>query len=343
MASDSCFNPALDFTRIIGGCTESAFSNQVFAKLGKLAPDSPVMINIGANTGYAIVEFFARFSDPGRISPKKWKRMMIDYANAPATRSGHLVWTACGACFQCNDEMPAGLPVAGRATAHALELDAKNRHVLSHLANVTKMPLTVHAAAGGAEDGRGCAAWSALAGFEKHAVAAFENMSAIRHPVQHRRHSCWRRPKKQLFAVRSVDSIMASEGISHVYHLSIDTEGWDAVVLDGARSALKRRRISIVEFEYSARWQQMSRSLGKVVAELDTYGYRCFFLPGGKAKATRKTKATRRNSTLVPLSGTCWRSTFEVYRWSNVVCVVEPQAVEMLRELCSHCTPTTAV
>eukprot|EP00966_Prymnesium_polylepis_P001891 43197-Prymnesium_polylepis.1 len=47
----------------------------------------------------------------------------------------------------------------------------------------------------------------------------------------------------------TLDNFFDARGIEHVDQVSIDTEGHDALVLEGMRRSLSARRVGVVEFE----------------------------------------------------------------------------------------------
>ena len=57
----------------------------------------------------------------------------------------------------------------------------------------------------------------------------------------------------------ALDDFFRHEGLEHVYHVAIDTEGWDALVVEGMRDSLRQRRVSLVEFEVNNRgmWNRL--------------------------------------------------------------------------------------
>ena len=67
---------------------------------------------------------------------------------------------------------------------------------------------------------------------------------------------------------------MARYKLDNLTVLSVDTEGWDAPVLRGARTALRERRVEVLEFEYHrlGLWAREER-LQDTVAMLASYGY----------------------------------------------------------------------
>ena len=93
--------------------------------------------------------------------------------------------------------------------------------------------------------------------------------------------------------------------------LSIDTEGFDGLVLQGAAAALRARRIDVLEFEYSGRGRSQG-SLAQTLTSLGDAGYVCFWMGNGG-----------NGGVLAQASGECWRDCFvqpDGGRWSNLIC-----------------------
>jgi len=59
--------------------------------------------------------------------------------------------------------------------------------------------------------------------------------------------------------------------------LSIDTEGFDALVLRGAAQTLASGRVGYLEFEYHRYAPWLHMQLNATVAQLDGYGYECYW------------------------------------------------------------------
>ena len=87
--------------------------------------------------------------------------------------------------------------------------------------------------------------------------------------------------------------------------LSIDTEGLDPLVLDGAQALL--RRTKLLAFEYNGMGAWLSRPLEAEVARLGAQGFDCYFM---------------QRSTLLRLTpASCFvAATHEHRSWSNVLC-----------------------
>ena len=94
--------------------------------------------------------------------------------------------------------------------------------------------------------------------------------------------------------------------------LSIDCEGQDPLVLEGAHGLLSRRAIAVLEFEYIWRgyWRHDKgvdqRHLGKVLTSLGDYGYSCYW--------------QGESGSLARASGAYWCDAFAFRLRSNLVC-----------------------
>ncbi len=76
----------------------------------------------------------------------------------------------------------------------------------------------------------------------------------------------------------TVDGLLARIGWPTIDFLKVDTEGYDANVLAGARQALRARRIELVQFEYNRPWRHTGHTLAGVTGALEAAGYDVFVL-----------------------------------------------------------------
>ncbi|CAE7265399.1 unnamed protein product [Symbiodinium natans] len=111
--------------------------------------------------------------------------------------------------------------------------------------------------------------------------------------------------------VTSVDTLMASRGLSRVDVLSVDTEGHDPLVLVGASKALKTVRLLFFEVHQDLTGSPWSRtSLLSVAETLDDFDLDCFWAGN--------------NGKLQKITG-CWtmqdESTHSPIPWANILCV----------------------
>ena len=124
----------------------------------------------------------------------------------------------------------------------------------------------------------------------------------------------------------TLDAWAARANVKRVDVLSIDVEGWDALVLEGARGLLSSKSVELLEFEYHSvgMWSasqptQDRRSLKTTVSALKEHGYSCFF----EGKTT---------PAMVALSGNSWCDEYEFRKVGNVVCAHAPPVVKVLME-----------
>ena len=101
-----------------------------------------------------------------------------------------------------------------------------------------------------------------------------------------------------------LDDHVQREGLQYIDVLSIDTEGHDALVLQGGINTLAKG-VGYVEFEYHYVGPWASIRLQDVLALLHGFGFVCYWL--GKGKLWRITG--------------CWHPAYEAHQWSNVGCV----------------------
>ena len=275
----------------------------------------PIFINVGANKGYKIAAFMALWSQHFTTG-QMWKKRILQYA--AHISSGHLHSVSCGVCHDCHEPPPRQHGRTGGQT-HALELDSSNRRLLRHLIESFGMDASVRVHDLAASNSTGVVATApllnprtnkSLVGYEGHAICT---ASSCRH--------------RQLEYTRAttLDEFASAHRLRHLYQLSIDAEGWDAVILEGARGLLRSRAISLVEFEFSARkgfWSAAAgadqRTLEHTLLWLGSFGYSCFWIvPDGLARA----------------SPPCWQPAFEQTRWSNLLCAHEPKILRRLETL----------
>lgn len=79
-------------------------------------------------------------------------------------------------------------------------------------------------------------------------------------------------------AVVTVDDELARLGLDQLDFLKVDAEGFDLHVLRGARGALARRAIGVVQFEYNEPWLQAGSTLHAALALLSGHGYETHLL-----------------------------------------------------------------
>ncbi|CAF3538156.1 unnamed protein product [Rotaria socialis] len=99
----------------------------------------------------------------------------------------------------------------------------------------------------------------------------------------------------------------------------IETEGFDPLVIQGAENILNRHQVRLFLFEYHGIHMWRTTTLYHVINDLGHKGYLCYRI--GQTGIFR-------------LTG-CWSSSFEIKRWSNVLCISrhEPRLISFVEEL----------
>ncbi len=274
-------------------------------------PSAPVMINVGANKGYSAQEFLAAWSAPERaaaLTGKAWGSAIREYAKHVHSKT--LRDRYCGNCGDCRRLPPTPQGAVG-AHAHLLELVGVNRALLRSLVRVFGLESSVSVHDFAASN------LTQNISFEKSGIF----------PGGERTIATKAAPLpiggKAMESVRAValDDFFEARGLSQVYLVSIDTEGHDALVLEGMRRAIRRRAVSLIEFEVNnlGYWHRGARAdyrkVRDVAQMLGSSGYHCFW---------------QTHSALVPLTGECWRDKYEMRRWSNVLCAHEARLVDRM-------------
>ena len=294
------------------GCAEDTWS-QIAAK--KLAPREPVMINVGANKGYIAAAFLRLFA-LANTTPGRWGDAIQKYAHD--NNLGYLKYQPCGACFDCREKRTKEAHDKRGGHVHLLELLPKTRALLRHLVHAFDADdaVTVHDLAASNETKTVPAPDALYLNYAGTEYASLQNT-----PLAHRQ----RRAQPQLsLNLTTVDDLMDSHKLDRVYQVTIDAEGWDGLVLEGMRRALRAKRVDLVEFEYNAAsWRRSSsqlrhpRTLGGTVAWLRALGYTCHMLAGAHGTW--------------PISGECWRESMDEQGWANVLCAHSPAALALLQ------------
>ena len=130
---------------------------------------------------------------------------------------------------------------------------------------------------------------------------------------------------------RSVDSIAAELGLSYIDLLHIDTEGFDPLVLQGARGLIEAQRVRVIVFELWSR-----RDMRETFVELlERSNYSCYIPPiYHVSKQMGKAVETHVNASfpfLIPINQGCFRDELRhIVSWSNAVCHVNRAGEEQL-------------
>ena len=296
---------------------------------------NPVLVNVGANKGYAAgaanvplthpkfslthqdsqtltltryaaAEFLAIWSQHN-VNSKLWHHALIKYARGSVEeqrsaartgkkRHGFLSQQACGACRACKVSTPSPHQRSG-GTVHMLELLESNRALLHNLTAATGISdiAKVHDLAASNVTHRV---------YAPRAYAGMEMLAAVE--------GTKKRPANQ--EAISLDDLFERQALSEAYLVSIDTEGSDALVLEGMQQLLQQGRVAFLEFEVGKNkgyWQEKHperRRLDATISRLLEFGYFCFFEAG---------------SQLAPISSPCWSDALSSPPWANVLCAKE--------------------
>jgi hypothetical protein len=132
----------------------------------------------------------------------------------------------------------------------------------------------------------------------------------------------------------SLDHYFAEEGITSADFVSIDIEGSDIIALEGLEASLRNGLVRVLEFEstiiphvvkHPGPWGK--RNIETVVERLGGYSFVCFWQGN--------------HGCLARISPPCWRRTFEIRAWSNVVCCREQPLVSALMGIADECEAST--
>lgn len=106
--------------------------------------------------------------------------------------------------------------------------------------------------------------------------------------------------------IRNISSFDGRRKIVDI--LMVDTEGHDALILEGASHHIRQQAIRCIIFEYHFLKPWLTMRLESTIEFLRAHKYVCF-LQGQKR--------------LWPISGSFWNPLYEFHYWSNVMCIHE--------------------
>ena len=281
-----------------------------------LARPQMAYLNVGANKGFNINSFLQRFQRGWTVTAAQWHAAVLQAANTtdcnadagcvPASATdpnfnaqfeGKTLPALCGVCAACRQPVP---PYIGTADVGvlAVEMQPATHRVLAR--NFERFRIVGSAVLGAASNRSGSATtWAVRPGTEDLGIGQWGSYRKRERPPAH----------DVEVRMMTVDALIA-ELRPHwdvVDMLSIDTEGYDDLVLRGAAATLAKTRI--VEFEYHSVGVWPSTSLWDTVRSLHAHwGFRCYWQ--GNA---------RHNGSLILLEEACTKSLTKHF-WSNVVC-----------------------
>ena len=286
-----------------------------------LSAPNMVILNVGANKGYNLVEYAQRYTRTN-VTKSAWFHLLTNVASPKCE-------TSClGTCGGSRDvrakrhKRPAPAAEAG-ATVHRLELHAfelmpANGRLLQQLVTATGLPAEVHRT--GVSNASGTMLVQVRPGGSEKGMLVPWSLAGV--------------PSTTTVPVTTIDAFMEARDIERAQLVSIDTEGSDGLVLQGMSRTLAARKADVVDFEYSTMWAKWSgrHGLRDALAQLVSAGYACFWQDD--------------RGMLAETSGACWSDLLANLNtppaWRNLVCSHRPDVLRTLRGLdiaskCTHC------
>ena len=337
------------------GCPSSHWLDRVAPLLARgLGPAERInLVNVGANKGWRIAAFLQRYNG-STLSGGAWMEALRKATPPPCARGqpkttgvcGGRLRYSCGMCLECKDAIAT--PAAARPQpvhAYAIEMQLANVAALRHVVSQLSLPASIHHAIVTNVSRHGT--YSSSCWYRRTVHVGLEHMDVRaegRLPPTTSADGLLKSAEGHTLLPAtciSVDSFAVEHGLERIHHLLIDAEGYDPLVLEGAINMLSRRRVDVLEFEYvgKGRWrpdQPESRSLHAVIAQLEAFGYNCFWQGnGGRAPGQGQHR-------LAPVGATARTGWCESYNArdfhrrvakSNLVCAHAPPVLAALRVL----------
>ena len=184
-------------------------------------------MHAGVLSGYQLPSFASMWlAAEQRVTPQQWHKAILAFANHLIKNGtlggGTLKWIACGG--GCNDCKGAPVQPHNRTTAvvlHAVELVPRNVQLLRTIARATGLEHVVHVhhAAGSNSTGE---------------IRLEHSASTSRFGQEDAQACVGARCRMDAMVVRqlTIDELVQESGLRTVRHVSIDTEGWDPLVLE---------------------------------------------------------------------------------------------------------------
>ena len=290
------------------GCPAGRWQDEIAPLLAAARQETAAnltYLNVGANKGYNVAELLQRYHKRGAgpRNSEAWHRELLK-----GNPKGMRVKYGCGLCNPCKHPPPSvryHVPVE----VHAIEMVDVNAAALRRLFGAFGVPGTVWHLATSNYSGSANYRAAPYVGLEHYELGKGTNRQV---------------------ACSTLDAFAASrlrQGQT-IDLLSIDVEGQDALVLEGARGLLSSRRVSVLEFEFIARgfWRKdhpEQRRLAPVLESLEAFGYRCFWQGEEHAASGR----------LAPASGPHWCDAFQFKGRANLVCSHLPSVLRIFDRL----------
>ena len=210
-------NAAAVFRTGRSGCSDVEWQARVADAMPRSRPVT--YVNVGANKGYRIPEFLGLWSQrpvPGHS--QAWGTELRRYAQEHKMR--FLQAYACGNCNDCKAAAPAPHNRSG-ARMHLLELAPPNRALLGHMLDTHKLHRRVHLHHYAASN------VSQTLVIPKTVFAGDERVAANTAKASR----LARAGADESVQAVALDDFFATQRLKRLYHVAIDTEGWDALVV----------------------------------------------------------------------------------------------------------------
>ena len=250
------------------------------------------LVNVGANKGYNVAEFLQRYHHRHGPSSEAWHQALMRAGERQRLR----VRYGCGLCNACRARPPRARQHV-QVAVHAVEMVRANAMALREIFAAFHVPGAVHHLA--------MSNYSGVASYRAAPAVGLEHYELGKDVAKARAEqvSC---STLDAFAARHLSAP------PRVDLLSIDVEGQDALVLEGASDLLHAKAVAVLEFEFIGRgyWRSDKagdqRLLKSVLSRLERYGYNCYW----QGESGR----------LAPASGKYWCDAFQFRMRSNLVC-----------------------
>ena len=206
------------------GCPRQHWHTLIAPLLAGSAGEPLTLLLVGANKGYQLAEWAQRYS-LSNVTGRDWHARILD--------SGCLV-QCCGVCNSCRERKTApALPQPTSLRMHAFELQPATAATLRRAVAAAGLPATVHEIA---------------MSNSSHDLYVHRR---IRSGKESERPTTAPTPTSIRRAATTLDAFLSGQHVSRrrVQLVSVDTEGFDGLVLQGAAQALRARRIDVLEFE----------------------------------------------------------------------------------------------
>ena len=260
-------------------------------RASSLSRERKFFLDVGCNKGYTSAKWFNLWATGLNMSAAAlWERHYKKEFMAKRNAFG------CGVCGDCHDVSPSYPEYPGDMTVFCIEPSLANFQDLisvrsTFFPNITSTGKSVwqllHMAVSNTSG------YGYFAGSCKHEVCSLSTSNSY--------------ALSDLVPIVGLDDLCASLHINEIEIAKIDTEGYDALAVQGFQKMLTSKKVRVLTFEYHGigEWKKNGLySLKETVVSLERAGYVCF-LDG---------------TVMFQLTG-CWTDVYEIREWSNVVCV----------------------